>query len=110
MNIKPITKIEIYTAGLGFDFKHDQGLTISTDYERQQIKGHGYFDKFTFSVSYLYRNEAELAFNYKPLQNNQMELSYVKDVNGFDITFGSNYRLMSQIPDYGAMIEVSSTF
>jgi len=101
---------DIYTAGLGFDFKHDQGLTISTDYERQQIKGHGYFDKFTFSVSYLYRNEAELAFNYKPLQNNQMELSYVKDVNGFDITFGSNYRLMSQIPDYGAMIEVSSTF
>ena len=32
---------DIYTAGLGFDFKHDQGLTISTDYERQQIKGHG---------------------------------------------------------------------
>ena len=33
---------DIYTAGLGLDFKHDQGLTISTDYERQQIKGHGY--------------------------------------------------------------------
>ena len=24
---------DIYTAGLGFDFKHDQGLTIRTDYE-----------------------------------------------------------------------------
>tara|TARA_Y100000389_G_C17414814_1_gene493062 strand:- start:94 stop:240 length:147 start_codon:yes stop_codon:yes gene_type:complete len=30
--------------------------------------------------------------------------------DGFDITFGSNYTLMSAIPDYGASIEVSSTF
>ena len=27
-----------------------------------------------------------------------------------DITFGSNYTLMSAIPDYGATIEVSSKF
>ena len=38
---------DIYTAGLGFDFKHDQGLTISTDYERQQIKGHGHVNKLS---------------------------------------------------------------
>ena len=30
--------------------------------------------------------------------------------NGFDITIGSNYSLMNEIPDYGANIEVSSTF
>ena len=39
-----------------------------------------------------------------------MEISYVKDVNGFDIKVISNYSLMNQIPDYGANIEVSSTF
>jgi len=39
-----------------------------------------------------------------------MELSYVKDVNGFDVTVGSNYTLMSEIADYGANIEVSNTF
>ena len=66
--------------------------------------------KFTFSASYLYRNEAELAFNYKPLQNNQMELSYVKDVNGFDVKVSSNYSLMNEIPEYEANIEVLSTF
>ena len=53
---------DIYTAGLGFDFKHDQGLTISTDYERQQIKGHGYINKFTLSAGFLYRKETCLLY------------------------------------------------
>ena len=39
-----------------------------------------------------------------------MELSYVKDVNGFDVKVSSNYSLMNEIPDYGANIEVSSVF
>ena len=39
-----------------------------------------------------------------------MELSYVKNVNGFDVTVGSNYTLMSEIPEYAANIEVSNTF
>ena len=54
--------------------------------------------------------ESEFALNYKPLENNQMELSYVKDVNGFDVKVSSNYSLMNEIPDYGANIEVSSVF
>ena len=52
---------DIYTVGLGFDFKHDQGLTVSTDYERQKIKGHGYINKFTFSAGFLSRNETKFA-------------------------------------------------
>ena len=32
------------------------------------------------------------------------------EINGFDITVGSNYTLMSATPDYGANIEVSSRF
>ena len=39
-----------------------------------------------------------------------MELSYVKEVNGFDIKVSSNYSMVSQISDYGANIEVSNTF
>ena len=55
-------------------------------------------------------DDYEFAFNYNPLKNNQTELSYVKDVNGFDVKVSSNYSLMSAIPDYGATIEVLSTF
>ena len=39
-----------------------------------------------------------------------MELSYVKDVNGFDIKIISNYSLMNQIPDYGSKLEISNKF
>ena len=40
---------------------------------------------------------------------NTTSLSLTNKVNGFDITVGSNYTLMSEIPDYGANIEVSNT-
>ena len=39
-----------------------------------------------------------------------MELSYVKDVNSFDVKVSSNYSLMSEIPDYGANLKISNTF
>ena len=65
---------------------------------------------FFLKVGRVKEEDYEFAFNYKPLQNNQMELSYVKDVNGFDVKVSSNYSMVSQIPDYGANIEVSSKF
>ena len=44
------------------------------------------------------------------LKENKASLDYKKNVNGFDIKVGSNYTLMSKIPDYGAKIEISSSF
>jgi len=35
---------------------------------------------------------------------------YKKNINGFDITVGSNYSLMSEIPDYAAYLEISNAF
>ncbi len=100
---------DIYTAGLGLDFKHDEGLTISTDYERQQIKGHGYINKFTFSAGYLYRNETELAFNYNPLKDHESSLSYSKNINGFDFSINHNHIFVNSV-EHDTNIEVSSTF
>ncbi len=74
---------DIYTAGLGFDFKHDQGLTISADYERQQIKGHGYINKFTLSTGFLYRKETELALNLSEDMTSNFKIS--KKLDGFDM-------------------------
>ncbi len=75
----------IYTAGLGFDFKHDQGLTISTDYERQQIKGHGHVNKFTLSTGFLYRKETELALGLSEDMTSNFKIS--KALDGFDLVF-----------------------
>jgi len=44
------------------------------------------------------------------LDNDKASLSYKRDLNGFDIRMSSNYSMVSQIPDYGANIEVSNTF
>ena len=44
------------------------------------------------------------------LDNDKASLSYKRDLNGFDIRMSSNYSLMSEIPDYGATIEVARAF
>ena len=44
------------------------------------------------------------------LDNNKAIFDYKRNINGFDITFGSNYSLMSKIPDYGARLEISNKF
>ena len=41
---------------------------------------------------------------------NTTSLSLTNKVNGFDITVGSNYTLMSEIPDYGVNIEILNKF
>ena len=96
---------------LGFEILYESGYTFALNYERfQGLDYSSHQDSIFFKFGHIREEESEFAFNYKPLQNNQMELSYVKDVNGFDITFGSNYTLMSEIPEYAANLEVSNTF
>mgnify|MGYP001339790145 CR=1 FL=1 len=98
---------------IGLETIYNNGITLSLNYERfQHIDSHRYShtDSFLIKVGYISEEDSEFAFNFDPLQTNQMELSYVKDVNGFDVKVGSNYSMASQIPDYGANIEVSSKF
>ena len=98
---------DIYTAGLGLDFKHDEGLTISTDYERQQIKGHGYINKFTFSVGYLYRNETELALDLSEDMTSNFKIS--KALDGFDLEFNLENDF-SKKENHNANLSLSSKF
>ena len=44
------------------------------------------------------------------LDNDKASLTYKRDLNGFDIRMSSNYSLMSQIPEYGATLEVVNKF
>jgi len=37
-------------------------------------------------------------------------LSLTNKVNGFDLKMSSNYNFLSEVPDYGANIEVSNKF
>ena len=98
---------DIYTAGLGFDFKHDQGLTISTDYERQQIKGHGHVNKFTLSTGFLYRKETELALDLSEDMTSNFKIS--KALDGFDLEFNLENDFSNQ-ENHNANLSLSSKF
>jgi len=98
---------DIYTAGLGFDFKHDQGLTISTDYERQQIKGHGYINKFTLSAGFLYRKETEFALGLDEDMTSSFKIS--KALGVFDLEFDLENNFSNQ-ENHNANLSLLSKF
>ena len=96
-----------FKSKLGFDFTTHSGWDFTSSYQRTQSKENGYSDALYFGANYISRRNIEYAMS---LDNNKAIFDYKRNINGFDITFGSNYSLMSQIPNYGARIEVSSTF
>ena len=96
-----------FKSKLGFDFTTNSGWDITSSYQRTQSKENGYSDALYFGANFTSRRNTEYAMS---LDNNKAFLDYKRNINGFDITVGSNYSLTSEIPDYGANIEVSSTF
>ena len=96
-----------FKSKLGFDFITHSGWDFTSSYQRTQSKENGYSDALYFGANYISRRDIEYAMS---LDNNKAFLDYKRNINGFDITFGSNYTLMSEIPDYGANLEISNTF
>ena len=99
--------LNILTAGLGFDFKHDQGLTISTDYQRQRIFGNGFINKFTISTGFLYRKETELALGLSEDMTSNFKIS--KALDGFDLVFDLENDFSNQ-ENHNANLSLSSKF
>ncbi len=92
---------------IGFDLTTKNNLLITFNYERNQSSGSSYTDSLYFGGSYISNKDTEYAM---ALDDNKAFFDYKRNLNGFDIKVSSNYSLMSEIPDYGANIEVSSTF
>jgi len=93
---------------LGFDFMTDMGLSFTSSYQRTQNKGNGYSDGFYLEVSYMPPSkDTEYTMS---LDNDKASLDYKININGFDITVGSNYSFILEIPDYGANLKISNTF
>jgi uncharacterized protein YhjY with autotransporter beta-barrel domain len=96
-----------FKSKLGFDFITHSGWDFTSSYQRTQSKENGYSDALYFGANYISRRDIEYAMS---LDNNKAFLDYKRNINGFNITVGSNYTLMSEIPEYGANLEVSNTF
>jgi len=99
-----------FKGSLGFDLITDSGLLITSNYERSQNKGVGHTDAFYFAGSLSSRKDEKYTFGIYGIDTFNTKLDYKRSLNGFDIIFSSNYKLMSHIPEYGANIELSSAF
>jgi len=92
---------------LGFDFISNMGWLMTSSYQRTQNKGNGYSDSVYLSVSNKPSKDVKYAMS---LDNDKAFLDYKRNINGFDFTVGSNYSLISEIPDYAAILKISNTF
>ena len=99
-----------YRGSFGFDLITDNGLSLMTSYERNQSKGNGHSDNIYFGGSYISKRNETYAFSLDGSETFNTKLDYKRDLNGIGIKVSSNYSLMSEIPDYGATIEVSNKF
>ncbi len=91
---------------IGFDILTNDGFSVMTIYERNQ-SDNAHSDTLYLGFGYIPTDNIEYAMT---LDNDKASLSYKRDLNGFDIRMSSNYSLMSQIPEYGANLEIVSTF
>ena len=77
---------DVMTAGIGFDFVHDNGLTLSTDYERKQNDDNDYFDSVFITANFLSRKESQYSLSFQGSDGDlvsQLEVS--KRLGLFDI-------------------------
>ena len=98
---------ENFRIGYGFDVTYETGWSIIANFERFHAISSGYINEIYLSVGYVPTEDIKYAL---ALENEKASLNYNKHINGFDIKLGSNYKLLSQIPDYEATVEVVSRF
>ena len=64
-------------------------------------------DTFYFLTGYTKSSNQEYVMG---IRDENALISYKRKIKGFDVNLGSNYNLLSNIPDYGINFEVSSKF
>ena len=92
---------------LGFDLIMENGFSFITIYERNQ-SDNSHSDTLYLGAGYIPSEDIEYAMSLD--DDDKVFFNYKKNINGFDITFGSNYSLMSEIPEYAANLEISKRF
>ena len=93
-------------ANIGFDLITENGFSIMTIYERDQ-SDNSHSDTLYLGVGYIPSEDIEYAMS---LDDDKVFFNYKRIINGFDITFSSNYSLMSEIPEYAANLKIANRF
>ena len=97
-----------FRIGYGFDVTTIIGWSLVGNFERFQSNGKGYSNDIYLSVGYVPIDEMKFMFDVSNINNTSLSLT--NNVNGFDLKMSSNYNFLSDVPDYGANLEISSKF
>ena len=96
-----------FKIGYGFDVTLISGWSLVGNFDRfQSAKSHS--NEIYLSVGYVPIDEMKFVFDVNNFENTSLSLT--NNVNGFDLKMSSNYNFLSDVPDYGANIEVSNKF
>jgi outer membrane autotransporter protein len=94
--------------GYGFDVTLISGWSLVGNFERFESFGKGYSNDIYLSVGYVPIDEMKFVFDVNNFENTSLSLT--NNLNGFDLKMSSNYNFLSDVPDYGANIEISNKF
>ena len=94
--------------GYGFDITSITGWSLVGNFERLQSNGKGYGNDIYLSIGYVPIDEMKFVFDVNNFEKTRLSLT--NKVNGFDLKMSSNYNFISDVPDYGANLEVSNKF
>jgi len=94
--------------GYGFDVTSITGWSFVGNFERFQSNGKGHSNDIYLSVGYVPIDAMKFVFDLNNFENTSF--SYTNNINGFDLKMSSNYNFISDVPDYGANIEISNKF
>ena len=96
-----------FRIGYGFDVTSITGWSVVGNFERfQSVKSHS--NEIYLSVGYVPIDEMKFMFDVNNFENTGLSLT--NNINGFDLKMSSNYNFLSDIPDYGANLEISNKF
>ena len=87
---------------IGFEYMNVNGYTFAINYERfQSLSNSAYSDSLLFKLGKKQVHQANFDVIYDPTNNNNTEISYLKNFGNFKLKIDTDYSLFSKIPDYG---------
>ena len=94
----------------GYEELYDNNFTLSFNYERLQhldTEKFSHTDSFFLKLGRIQQEDYEFALSLDALQDYKVRSHYLTKLGEYDLKVGSNYNFISEIPEYGAMIEIS---
>ncbi|MDA7830645.1 Ig-like domain-containing protein [Candidatus Pelagibacter sp.] len=105
-----INSTHLLTAEAGFNYELKDHLKLTGIFKRIQGSGSQQTNNIRFGFHYISQRETEYAMSLDGSDELMTGLNISKNINGFNIKLGSNYSLISQVPDYGVNLKISNKF